>query len=180
MDQLLEKASFNSSTDHLVFTGDLINRGPDSTGVVDLARNYSASCVRGNNEDHVLLLRHAMAEPNTLDDVSSENPEDDKTNPLSKTSIARRLARQLNDEQAQWLDACPVILKVGQITGMGEVVVVHGGLIPGLEIEQQDPVTVINLRTIDLETHVPSSSSDGGTKWIKVYLFSYPHYLYDS
>lgn len=107
-----------------------------------------------------------MAEPNnTLDAVSSE---DEKKNPLSKTSIARRLARQLNDEQAQYLDGCPVILKVGQITGMGEVVLVHGGLVPGLELEQQDPVTVINLRTIDLETHVPSSSSDGGMKWTKV------------
>lgn len=166
MDQLLEKASFNPSTDHLIFTGDLINRGPDSLGVVDLARKHSASCVRGNHEDQALILRHSMAEANTLHDISPQDSKDDKL--LSKTAQAYDLARQLNDEQAQWLDTCPVILKVGQVPGMGEVVVVHGGLVPGVEVEKQDPVSVMNMRTIDLETHVPSSSRKG-TKWTKVY-----------
>ena len=109
-----------------------------------------------------------MKDSKTLDEISQDpdtNTETDK--PLSKTSQARNLARQLSDEQAEWLDTCPVILKIGQIPEMGEVVVVHGGLVPGVEAEKQDPVAVMSMRTIDLKTHVPSSGRKG-MKWTKV------------
>ncbi|RJE25015.1 ser Thr protein phosphatase [Aspergillus sclerotialis] len=169
--ELLEKTTFNPSNDHLIFTGDLITRGPDSLGVVDLARKHSASCVRGNNDDQVLILRHSMPGSKDLDEISKspDTKTNSKTNkPLSKTSQARNLARQLTDEQAEWLDTCPVILKVGQIPKMGEVVVVHAGLVPGVEFEKQDPVSVMNMHSIDLETHVPSASRKG-VKWTKLF-----------
>lgn len=107
-----------------------------------------------------------MPRSKALDETPQSS--DPKTNkPSSKTSQARNLARQLTDEQAEWLNACPVILKVGQIPKMGEVVVVHAGLVPGVEIEKQDPVSVMNMHSIDLETHVPSASRKG-VKWTKV------------
>lgn len=154
-------AFFNPSTDHLIFTGDLINKGPNSLEVVDLARKYSASCVRGNHEDQILTLRHSLADA---------APAGSETNPTDELSNTReyKLARQLSAEQAQWLSTCPVILKVGQIPSMGEVVAVHGGLVPGVGLEKQDPVSVMNMRTVDLETHVPSSGRDG-MKWSKVF-----------
>ncbi|KAI9929967.1 hypothetical protein ASPWEDRAFT_35200 [Aspergillus wentii DTO 134E9] len=156
LEKLLEKVTFNPERDHLILAGDMINKGPDSLGVVDLARKYSASCVRGNHEDKVLALRHEMAASNTLADAS----EDD--------SRERRLARQFTDEQVKWLDSCPVILRVGQVSGMGEVVVVHGGLVPGVELEKQDPENVMNMLTIDMETLVPSSKREG-TNWTKLF-----------
>lgn len=159
MDKLLQKTNFNSTTDHLIFTGDMINKGPDSSGVVDLARKHSASCVRGNHEDRVLVTRHSM-ELDAQNDPSGARS-------LRENSRERKLARQLTSDQARWLAACPVILKVGQVPGMGEVVTVHGGIVPGVELEKQDPVSVMNMRTIDLETHVPSPSRNG-TKWAKV------------
>ena len=162
--QLLDKVSFSAEDgDHLIFTGDLINKGPDSIGVVDLARELSASCVRGNHEDRVLLLRREMAATNTLegpDEVGSYFY-------TNRETRERALARSLNDEHAHWLDTCPVILDVGQIPGMGRVAVVHGGLVPGVELEKQDPLSVMTMRTIDLETHMPSPSSEG-MNWAKV------------
>ncbi|KKK18010.1 hypothetical protein ARAM_005635, partial [Aspergillus rambellii] len=164
LERLLEEVSFDKDHDHLIFTGDLINKGPDSPGVVDLARKYSASCVRGNHEDRVLLLRHEMDPSNPLTNNSRI-----ETDPLlNQNRKERELARRLTDEQAKWLDACPIILNVGQITGMGQVVVVHAGLIPGVDLEKQDPYSVMNMRTIDLDTHVPSASHDG-MKWSKLF-----------
>ncbi|KAE8352791.1 Metallo-dependent phosphatase-like protein [Aspergillus coremiiformis] len=164
LDRLLEEVSFNPDTDHLIFTGDMINKGPDSLGVVDLARKYSASCVRGNHEDKVLSLRHNMIAANTMDDEFL----DDANLHRGQYTRERKLARQLSDEQAEWLDTCPVILSVGQIKGMGQVVVVHAGLVPGLDLDKQDPYSVMNMLTIDLDTHVPSRSREG-MKWTKLF-----------
>lgn len=166
---LLDEVSFSREDgDHLIFTGDIINKGPDSGGVVDLARELQASCVRGNHEDRILLHRqdiqqHEMAVSRRVVGAEDRDNEFFSTKELEE----RELARSLTEEQAQWLNACPVILKVGQIPGMGEVVVVHGGLVPGVELEKQDPSTVMTMRTIDMNTHVPSSSSKG-LEWSKV------------
>ncbi|KAL1957711.1 hypothetical protein VTO42DRAFT_5554 [Malbranchea cinnamomea] len=171
LEKLLQKISFDRRKgDHLIFTGDLITKGPKSVEVVQLARKYHASCVRGNHEDRVLLVRRelkAAAESGSSGalDRSDSTGEDRSTRHDSRE---RDLAQQLSDEDAEWLDTCPVILKVGHIPTMGEVVVVHAGLVPGVLPENQDPYTVMTMRTIDLDTHVPSSSP-GGMNWAKVF-----------
>ncbi|EAU33545.1 conserved hypothetical protein [Aspergillus terreus NIH2624] len=154
LDRLLDEVSFNHEHDHLIFTGDMINKGPDSLGVVDLARQYSASCVRGNHEDRVLLLRHEMLTSNSSVNASLGDPNGEPF--LPQDTQERQLARELTDEQAEWLDTCPVILDVGQIANMGQVVVVHAGLVPGVDLEKQDPYSAMNMRTVDLDTHVPT------------------------
>lgn len=166
MVQLLEKVAFSQKGgDHLIFVGDMINKGPDSTGVVDMARQHSASSVRGNHEDRILLLRREMVKTNTL-----ANLDDGKGSGFSSKELGERaLARSLSDEQAQWLENCPVILNVGQIPGMGQVVVVHAGILPGIELEKQDPSGVMTMRTIDLDAHVPSPKKNG-MNWAKVWL----------
>ncbi|EAW12764.1 putative serine/threonine-protein phosphatase [Aspergillus clavatus NRRL 1] len=166
LELLLDEVSFDHERDHLIFTGDMISKGPDSPGVVDLARQYAASCVRGNHEDRILLLRHDMATTNTLPAASDGDIPPDLFFGLN--SKERALARQLSDEQVQWLDACPVILDVGQIPAMGQVLVVHGGLVPGVALEKQDPSSVMNMLTIDLDTHVPSGKR-GGMMWTKLF-----------
>lgn len=60
LDDLLGKIHFDKSQDHLILTGDLINKGPDSAGVVDLAIELGAHAVRGNHEDRVLSVHAAM------------------------------------------------------------------------------------------------------------------------
>jgi hypothetical protein len=78
----------------------------------------------------------------------------------------RKLAKKLSKKQITWLKQCPVILRVGHVHGMGEVVVVHAGLVPDIPLEQQDPFQVMNMRTINLKTRVPSETRDG-TPWEK-------------
>ncbi|KAL1895018.1 hypothetical protein Sste5346_005438 [Sporothrix stenoceras] len=60
LDELLDKIDFEVGNDHLVLVGDLINKGPDSAGVVQLAMELGASAVRGNHEDRVLVAYQSL------------------------------------------------------------------------------------------------------------------------
>ncbi|KAI0162016.1 Metallo-dependent phosphatase [Xylariaceae sp. FL1272] len=76
---LLEKAKYSSSTDHVILAGDLVNKGPDSAGVVELVMRIGASAVRGNHEDRVLgawELAHSHSHSHSLNTSDNdENPE---------------------------------------------------------------------------------------------------------
>lgn len=171
--KLLEKVSFDPHSDHLILTGDIIAKGPQSRGVIDLARKMGASCVRGNHEDRVLLV-HSDLNSNIFTKKAEGKSRSSSEDSVDEEGLSRgiysdrALARKLSPDQVEWLESCPVILRVGDIKGVGEVVVVHAGLVPGVELEKQDPSSVMNMRTIDLETHVPSKQRDG-MPWSKLW-----------
>jgi hypothetical protein len=154
----------------------MITKGPDSLGVIDLARGLSASCVRGNHEDRILLIHRDLSSsliPLKGPREPADNPEKDMMDEESFSRgdwSSRQLAKALTDKQVEWLKSCPVILRIGDFSSLGEVVAVHAGLVPGVALEKQDPAGVMNMRTIDLETHVPSKEPDGGVPWFKVTL----------
>lgn len=172
--KLLKKVSFNRQKgDHLIFTGNMI-KGPKTLEAVRLAREHHASCVRGTAEDRVLLLRREMKNNNMAlgngHNHKARAEGDSSSDTASFTGgneLERLIAQQLNDEDAEWLDDCPVILKVGGIGEMGRVVVAHSGIIPGVELENQDPYTVMTMRSVDANTRVPTPSRKG-LSWTKV------------
>jgi len=177
--------------------------GPDSPGVVDLARRLGASSVRGNHEDKVLLT---AAEVDLYHDPAAITPFPDSEEPTSpipsfpegeptdidvdvnatatatadptpettrrelslstKDSKVLELAKSFNKEQRSWLQSCPVILRIGEIGKLHNVVVVHAGLVPDIPLDEQDPYHVMNMRTIDLNTRLPSETR-AHTPWEK-------------
>ena len=150
----------------------MISKGPDSPGVVDVLMDMKASCVRGNHEDRVLLAHKDIHSKH----IPLPGPEEDPftiLDDMEEESFShgdykdRAIARELDDRQIAFLKDCPVVLRVGDIAGMNEVVVVHAGLVPGVALEKQDPYNVMNMRTIDLDTHVPSQDRIG-MPWVKV------------
>jgi len=152
---LLQTLTFNPQTDHLIFTGDLVSKGPDSLKVLDLAMSHGAACVRGNHDDR-LLLQYQHYQSRQPDDVLGV----ERAEPGIRDE--KKLARRLTGRQAHWLDSCPVILKLGHIPGgLGETVVVHAGLVHGVELEKQDPSAVMNMRSIDERLRVPSHNPNG-------------------
>jgi bis(5'-nucleosyl)-tetraphosphatase (symmetrical) len=51
---LLAAAGFDRARHRLAFVGDLVNRGPDSRAVLELARDYQALTVLGNHEEALI------------------------------------------------------------------------------------------------------------------------------
>lgn len=198
---LLAEVQYEARTDHLIFAGDFISKGPSSPAVINLAMSAHASCVRGNHEDRVLLAyrdlyshrltqeqkgKEAPSPPaaGMPEDMRQNSSEDDGEDLEEKNFshgdfVDRRLAESFTKRQIDYMASCPVILDIGQIKGLGDVHVVHAGLVPGVRLERQDPMGVMHMRTIDLDTHVPSSSAKG-TPWFKVCNFLNLPALYDS
>ncbi|KAF2456328.1 Metallo-dependent phosphatase-like protein [Lineolata rhizophorae] len=189
--KLLDKLSFDSSRDHLVLAGDLVSKGPDSAGVIDFARNVGASCVRGNHDDRVLLAHKSLVAQGHLTppgDDGAEPPKDRRgdqqagappgadwdmddphgPNASLDSDRAHSVARALTAQQLGWLASCPVILDAGNVQGMGKLAVVHAGLVPGVPLERQDPFLCMNMRTIDLETRLPSEDRRG-SPWERIW-----------
>lgn len=145
LQDLLDKLKFNRDKgDTLVFTGDLVNKGPDSAGVVQLAMDLGAYSVRGNHEDRVLLHHAAINAPAFVaetdiaiaalekfqirdesdngdgtgdkDRVAAQKKYQEAENNLSKgDQRARDVARSLSSEQVKWLSELPLILQVGAV-----------------------------------------------------------------
>ncbi|MEP6966147.1 MAG: symmetrical bis(5'-nucleosyl)-tetraphosphatase [Polaromonas sp.] len=67
--RLLEKIDFSPSRDTLFLLGDLVNRGPDSLGVLRCltALGESARCLLGNHDLHLLALWQGVREPGRKD-----------------------------------------------------------------------------------------------------------------
>ncbi|EMT71486.1 Bis(5'-nucleosyl)-tetraphosphatase, symmetrical [Fusarium odoratissimum] len=138
--KLVEKVAYSKPNgDKLILVGDLINKGPDSPGVVSLAMELGASAIRGNNEDRVLAAHSAIkrgedtklverlkrlalkaekendkkdgepAPSETKDDLKSISPEDLK--PYSSESDFTTAAN-LSDEQISWLASQPLVLRI--------------------------------------------------------------------
>lgn len=65
LQKLLERIRFDPARDRLWFVGDLINRGPDSLGVVALVRGLGARAVTlmGNHEMRALALLSGAEQP---------------------------------------------------------------------------------------------------------------------
>ena len=172
LEDLLEKVEFSHKHDHLVLTGDMISKGPDSPGVIKLAQKLGASCVRGNWEDKLLL---SIAENHGQYSISSPGPSGSLDTAHGTPSGAshshgddklHKLAKEFSKSEISFLQQCPVILRVGTVPNLGSLVVVHAGLVPDTPLTQQDPFHVMNMRTIDLKTRIPSSKHDG-TPWEK-------------
>ena len=199
---LLSEIDYDKHNDHIILAGDIISKGPSSPEVVDLAISISASCVRGNHEDRVLLarqnlqsssltyqqpnklstkenhdreiLRRAIAPP-TADaagkskkgkEKQKKKQEPDDRDRYSPADVG--LAHSLSKDQITYLASCPVILSLGPIHPLGTVLVVHAGLVPGIRLQSQDPFSVMYMRTIDLETHIPSPLYEG-IPWYKLW-----------
>ena len=121
-----------------MLVGDLVAKGPDSAGVVGWARESGADAVLGNHDDHVLRAvrgRHA------------------------RKVRHRAVAETLSAADVDWLEARPLWLRLDAPAKRPHLVV-HGGLVPGVPVEQQDARPPPHLRSITAEGE-PSKRIEG-------------------
>lgn len=170
LEALLDKVGFDKCKgDHLIFVGDLINNGPDSSGVVDLAITLGASAVRGNHEDAVLNEAaeiNATKESPLDGELSTEavpaSPEANldgdtvqslKTSNSDESAVIRRTAMALSTRHLDWLAALPLGLRIELphhlASSVGHsLIVAHAGLVPGIQLEEQDPYALLQIRSL--------------------------------
>jgi len=153
-----------------ILAGDMISKGPDSVGVIDLVMELGATGVRGNHEHRIIQEYTNML----ASDIAITEDGEDFGNNLEEPTLEvqnwkdKKLVKALGKKRIRWLKNCPVILRVGELGHMGKVIVVHAGLEPGIELEKQDPNMVMNMRTIG--KHGPSHEYDG-RGWMKASRF---------
>lgn len=69
--RLLDTLAYSPSRDTLYLLGDLVNRGPDSAGVLRrlMAYGSSARCILGNHDLHLLAVAHGLRPAHRSDTV---------------------------------------------------------------------------------------------------------------
>jgi len=133
LQSLLDRLAF-SNGDRLVFVGDVVARGPDSLGVLDVVRSTGAILVRGNHEQK--LLDWYEGRQRWLHGEGEAKP------PIGK--MHRDLARSLRPVDWTLLRTSKPLLHLPE----HDLVVVHAGLDPFLPIERQEPDTLMRIRTV--------------------------------
>ncbi|RKP37865.1 Metallo-dependent phosphatase-like protein [Dimargaris cristalligena] len=120
---LLEEMKFDRKWDQVILAGDLVAKGEDSLGVLKLAREIGAKCIRGNYEDFIFLI---------LKEIPQNRPSRDWKNELTI------LAGTLTKEDSDYLDGYRLVYQLPDINNE-KVLVVHAGMDASKPINDQDP-----------------------------------------
>jgi Calcineurin-like phosphoesterase len=112
------------SGDHLVMVGDLVVRGPDPAGTLDLLASVGARSVRGNHEDRLLRCRAGEA---------------------AAGDAQRATMAVLADRHWAFLASLPLWLDLPE----HDLRVVHAGVVPGVPIERQARRALMYMRGLD-------------------------------
>jgi hypothetical protein len=122
LEALLSRLGF-AAGDRLVLVGDLVVRGPDPAGTLDLVTQVGGRAVRGNHEDRLLRCR------------SGERPTGPQQRVVMDALAPRHWAQ---------IEALPLWLDLPEHGAR----VVHAGVVPGVPIERQAPRALLYMRCL--------------------------------
>ena len=131
--------------DEVYLVGDLVAKGPDSQGVVQLCRERGFQAVLGNHDAAVLHAR-------------------DGTNKWPPRETHLDVVARFTAEDFAYLEALPLWRRLEA----QDVIVVHGGLLPNVPLEAQARDVCISLRSIRPDG-TPSRRVDDGAPWASLW-----------
>lgn len=143
-DELMELVDATQNEEReIILVGDLVAKGPASVDVVRWAREHRVRAVRGNHDEHCLVYR--------------------RTGKLPKKETHREVCRTLREEDWEYLEALPLYLALESLG----TIVVHAGLAPAIELAEQSPDDLMNMRSIRADGRV--SRKLDGEPWAAQY-----------
>lgn len=143
-EHLLHKLNLQAA-DEVILLGDLINRGPDSAGVMRLARALpNCRCLVGNHELRLLNYRRD-SDPSLLKYYDWDT------------------IHQLDDEDWNFMSTFLKTIELPEI----ETVAVHGGFAPWLDWRVQALGDVSEIQMVDIKSKTAGKRSDvsKGVPW---------------
>ncbi|MFT3708142.1 MAG: metallophosphoesterase family protein [Archangium sp.] len=131
-----------TSSDRVIFAGDLVDRGPKPRECVELAMKHE--CILGNHEEKHLQQRHSKPEK------------------LSPAHLFTRNA--LGPEHYAYFEKLPLFIRLPEF----KAAVVHAGVFPGVELEKQLPHHLLHIQHINppaTKSSWPSKAPAGHKFW---------------
>jgi predicted phosphodiesterase len=117
-----------ATNDRIIALGDLINRGPDSARVLQLAREAHVLPLLGNHERRLLQKYH-------------------RPGSLPKRKSDSETLRQLSPRDWNWIADWPHVYRIDPIAHL----LVHGGFQPDIPWAEQSPDIVTRIQVLDPE-----------------------------
>jgi len=139
--ELLDRLALTSS-DRVIFAGDLVDRGPKRPECIDLAKRHE--CILGNHEERHLRMR--------------SRPE----SALIPDHLETR--RVLEPADYAYFESLPLFLRIPE----ANAVIVHAGVLPGIPIERQSPSILLHgqsIRPPETKSLWPSKAPLGWKFW---------------
>jgi len=128
-EELLKTLSYKKEKDRLILLGDLIDRGPDSVGVVRKAREMDLECVMGNHEHKFMKWYKSFGSAN---DVYDRRPH----------------YTQFTDEDVNYIARMDNYILLPD----HNIVVVHAGMRPGVSLRHQTKDDLYYIRYMDSDS----------------------------
>lgn len=140
-DELLQKAQYDSDRDRLILLGDYVDRGPDSKGVLDRVvelKSRGAIVLRGNHD--AMMLAAAVDEPGARERWGRNG-----AIPTLQSYDPSIVNMELPESEAFW-EHIEFIKETDDYYETEDYIFVHGGVQPGLPVEQTDPYVLMWIR----------------------------------
>lgn len=144
--ELYDNCAFPDKETVVVYVGDLVYKGPKTLDVIRFVRETGSFSVRGNHEQSILteILHKRRNEP---------------------VRDKRRVVYDLTQEDEEFLESLPFTINIPSLN----VLVVHGGLLPGVPLKEQDPLGMIFIRNYNPEKFQGTARIDEGFAWASVW-----------
>lgn len=160
---LVERVGYRQGEDRLIIAGDLVDRGPDSAGVVRYAMSIGAEAIQGNHDAKLLRRRGHILK-------STVNPH--YRNPMFPDMDQEHTISQLSDIEIAWLSGLSYYIELPEYN----TIVVHAGLTPGKSVAEQSKEILTMVRYVDPDTHkmmplvIPGFRQPEGSKfWAEIW-----------
>ncbi len=169
LNELIDKAlpDYNESTDMILFVGDLVAKGPSSLEVCDRVRQLGGHSVLGNHDQHVLKCAEEQGRLNQLKQSKPNSTIDYQflshlpcPEPVMPKLEQYALASKLSLDQLEFLSTLPLTITIP----FYNLVIVHAGLRPHVQLNDQDSSDLLRMRDI-LEDGSTSDKSGKGQPW---------------